>query len=118
MAREDQLGTGTFRKESAYTEPLIERTRRLGISQGRIYRDSQQTAKKFLNFAGNSEKLTQKYASKLNVVDEQLEAIDPDIRRQNDSMRLSAQQMSLSDIGDKNFRKIKPKLSRFEGINY
>lgn len=112
---DDIVGNGTFRKDAPSN---IGRAKALGIQQGKRYRNQDELTKKFLTFNCGLNKMKDNARTTLNTYNEDLHQVGPEAKKQNSFLELSAQQMYLNDIGQENFKKIKPKLAAYSGVGY
>ncbi len=115
---EDTIGTGKDTEETNETEFLKSHTRKLGIKQGRVWRDQQNLTNKFLSYEAGRSELMQAYHNKLRLFDEEFEPIDKEARTQMGHISLSAQQMYLNDLASQNIKKIKPVLNNYTNVGY
>lgn len=117
-AHEDLIGTGKDTEDTKELEFLKNHTRKLGIKQGRSWRDQQNLTNKFLSYEAGRSELMQAYHSKLRLFDEEFEPIDKEARTQMGHIELSAQQMYLNDLASQNIKKAKPILNNYTNVGY
>jgi hypothetical protein len=117
-AHEDALGTGKDTVDTKHTEFLKTHTKKLGIQQGRIWRDQNALKTKFLTYESGRRQLMQTYHDKLRIFDEAFEPIDKEARTQMGHLDLTAQQMYLNDLATQNIKKAKPVLQNYTNVGY
>lgn len=117
-AHEDAIGTGKDTEDTANFEFLKNHTRKLGIKQGRTWRDQDNLTNKFLSYEAGRSNLMQTYHGKLRLFDEEFEPIDKEARTQMGHISLSAQQMYLNDLALQNIKKAKPVLNNYTNVGY
>lgn len=117
-ANEDALGTGKDTVDTQNTAYLKHHTKKLGIQQGRVWRDQGAIKTKFLTYEAGRRELMQTYHDKLRIFDEELEPIDKEARAQMGHLELSAQQMYLNDLASQNIKKVKPILNNYTNVGY